>query len=132
MLRAACAAVSVLALAACGGTATRSAPPKQPVQQKCPATQRALAKIDRDLAALRAAAKQPTQNRRKGNHAINRATDRFLNDVALAPISNLQRNRLIDHAMSALSNTCEQCFLAFESARPIPAIRQGDLKCPSR
>lgn len=130
MLRAAWIAAALLALAACGGTATRSAPP-EPVQQRCPATQRALAKIGRDLGALRAAAKQPTADRLKGNHAINVATDRFLDDVALAPISNLQRNRLIDHAMAALSNSCEQCFLAFESARPIPAIRQGDSKCPS-
>ena len=39
--------------------------------------------------------------------------------------------QLIDHAMAALSNRCQQCFLAFESARPIPAIRQGRLKCGS-
>jgi hypothetical protein len=70
------------------------------------------------------------KNKLLGNKAINAATDRFLNDVALAPISNLQRNRLIDHAMAAVGTHCEQCFQAFESARPIPSIRAGDSKCP--
>ena len=75
-----------------------------------------------DIAALRSAAKLPTKNRLLGNHAINVATDRFLRDVALAPIGNLARNRLIDHAMAALVGNCQQCFQALEAERPIPAI----------
>jgi len=98
--------------------------------QPCPAAAKALHTINRDLAAIRAATKLPVKNRLLGNKAINVATDRFLHDVALAPISNLQRNRLIDHAMAAIGTHCEQCFMAFEAARPIPAIKAGDSKCP--
>jgi hypothetical protein len=116
-------ALLALAVSACGsGGAHPTA---------CPQTQKALLRIDRDLAALRAAAKLPTKSTLTGNAAINAATDRFLNDVALAPISNLQRNRLIDHAMAALVGNCEQCFQALEAERPIPAIRSGDSKCPT-
>jgi hypothetical protein len=117
---------ALLLLAGCGGS-TKAAPPTAAV---CPGTQKALAKIQRDLAALRAAAKLPTKNTLIGNHAINVATDRFLRDVALAPLNNLQRNRLIDHAMSTLVGNCDQCFQALEAERPIPAIRAGDSKCP--
>lgn len=112
-----------LCLAACGGGSKSSG------KQVCPNQQRALLKINRDLTALRRAAKQPTKDTLKGNHAINVATDAFLRDVALAPIDNLQRNRLIDHAMAALIGNCQQCFQALEAERPIPSIRAGDLKC---
>jgi hypothetical protein len=112
-----------LCLAACGGGSKSSG------KQVCPNQQRALVKINRDIAALRQAAKLPTKDTLIGNHAINVATDKFLRDVALAPITNLQRNRLIDHAMAALVGSCQQCFQAFEAARPIPSIRAGDLKC---
>ena len=127
MLRLPLLLTALLLLAGCGGSATAVAPPKKTV---CPGTQKALAKIQRDVAALRAAAKLPTKNTLIGNHAINVATDRFLRDVELAPLNNLQRNRLIDHAMSALVGNCEQCFQALEAERPIPAIRAGDSKCP--
>jgi hypothetical protein len=76
-----------------------------------------MAKLDADIAALRRA--------RSSSAAINRATDRFLYDVATAPITNLKRNRLIDHAVGALGGQCEQCFQALEAARPIPTIRTG-------
>jgi hypothetical protein len=134
--------LSVLAgvAAGCGGghagtTAAAGQKPQQqsqkPKQHQCPAATRALARIQRDIEALRQAAKLPTKSHLLGNHAINAATDRFLNDVELAPISNLERNRLIDHAMSSLVGQCDQCFQAFEAARPIPSIRAGDSKCPS-
>jgi hypothetical protein len=122
---------ALLLVAGCGGSAApKTATPPQPTAKNCPGTQKALAKIQADIAALRAAAKLPTKDTLIGNHAINVATDRFLNDVALAPLGNLQRNRLIDHAMSALVGNCEQCFQALEAGRPIPAIRAGDSKCP--
>jgi cytochrome c556 len=114
---------AVVCLAACGSSTRHSA--------GCPNQQRALAKIHRDVEALAAAYKLPVKDKLIGNHAINVATDKFLNDVALAPITNLQRNRLIDLAMSAIGTHCQQCFQALEAGRPIPAIRQGDLKCSS-
>jgi hypothetical protein len=77
----------------------------------------ASAKLSADIAALRRA--------RSNTAATNRATDRFLLDVATAPITNLKRNRLIDHAIGALGSECEQCFQALEAARPIPNIRTG-------
>ena len=54
---------------------------------------------------------------------MNAATDRFLHDVDVAPLDNLVRNRLIDHAAAVLVGTCEQCFQALEAERPIPSIR---------
>jgi hypothetical protein len=143
VLRPALVALSlVLLLAACGGGSSTTPATKTtasaasaarasaaPAAKPCPRTQKALAKIRRDVAAIRAAAKLPTKSTLIGNRAINAATDRFLNDVMLAPIANLQRNRLIDLAASALVGNCEQCFQALEANRPIPAIRQGDLKC---
>jgi hypothetical protein len=102
---------TVFCLAACGGAAKPKAATKQCVSPK------AMAKLNADITALRRA--------RSNNAAINHATDRFLYDVATAPITNLKRNRLIDHAVGALGGECEQCFQALEAARPIPTIRTG-------
>jgi hypothetical protein len=118
----------VLCVAACGGArhaATTTAPPK-PTRCVSP---KALAKLHRDVAALERAAALPTSSTLLGNAAINRATDRFLNDVSLAPITNLERNRMIDHAAGALGGACQQCFEALEAARPIPSLRMGDTGC---
>jgi hypothetical protein len=103
---------AVLSLAACGAAAK----PKAAARKQC-VSPKAIAKLDADIAALRRA--------RGREAAINRATDRFLLDVAPAPITNLKRNRLIDHAVGALGGECEQCFQALEAARPIPNIRTG-------
>lgn len=119
-------ACATLCLAACGSS--KKAPSKQQTAA-CRATVRAVAKLNADITAMRKAARTPTKNRLQGNHAINVATDRFLNDVATAPIGNLKRNRLIDHAAGTLSGACEQCFQALEAARPIPAIRVGEKGC---
>jgi hypothetical protein len=115
-------------------TTTLSAPAAAPTTTAaapatCADVKAALAKIDRDLAAVRRAAKLPTKNTLDGNHAINVAIDRFLDDISLAPISNIQRNRLIDRAAAAVTGVCEQCFQALEANRPIPAIRMGDTRC---
>jgi hypothetical protein len=111
---------AVACLAACGAAKhTAVATTKRCTSPK------ATAKLDADIAALRRAAALPTTNTLLGNAAINRATDRFLNDVQLAHITNLKRNRMIDHAAGALAGACEQCFQALEAARPIPNIRMG-------
>jgi hypothetical protein len=119
-------ACAVLCLAACGSAKQAAAPPPKKL---CPKAARALARLQTDITAMRTAARTPTKDTLQGNHAINVATDRFLNDVALAPIGNLKRNRLIDHAMGTLSGSCEQCFQALEAARPVVNIRLGEKRC---
>lgn len=127
-------ALAALTLTACGANKS-SAPPAATAAQSaakakaCKNQTAALAKIHRDIAALKAAYTLPVKDELKGNHAINVATDRFLNDVALAPISNLQRNRLTDLAMSAVGTHCEQCFQALEANRPVVSIRAGAISC---
>jgi hypothetical protein len=106
-------------LTACGSGSHAAAPTQQCVSPK------AIAKLHADITAMHRAAGLPTKNTLDGNAAINRATDRFLNDVSLAHITNLKRNRMIDHAAGALAGACEQCFQALEAARPIPSIRLG-------
>jgi len=127
-------ACAALALTACGAhtgspapaTTTHKAAAKA---KQCRNQAAALAKIHRDIAALKAAYKLPVKSELLGNPAINAATDKFLNDVALAPISNLQRNRLTDLAMSAIGTHCQQCFQALEANRPIPSIHAGEISC---
>lgn len=117
-------AVGLLALTACGAGGRRPAAQatgRTPAKQ-CRNQSAALARIGRDIAAMQHA---PTEA------AMSALTDRFLLHVATAPLTNLQRNRLIDHAAAAVSIKCPQCFQALEAGRPIPAIRAGDLKCSS-
>jgi uncharacterized lipoprotein YajG len=111
----------VLLLAGCGGSS----------KQACsnPKAARALARIENDLTAIKRAAALPAPDTLKGNAAINKATDRFLLHVETAPLDNLTRNRMIDHAAAALLGTCQQCFQALEAERPIPSIAHGDLGC---
>jgi hypothetical protein len=116
----------LLLLAGCGsGKSSRSSTCTSPKEQ------RALARLQRDLAAIKRAAALPSPDSLKGNPAVNKATDAFLLHVATAPIGNLKRNRMIDHAASLLLGSCQQCFQALEAARPIPGIAHGDLGCPS-
>ena len=115
-----------LVLAACGSGAEK--PAAQPAKI-CKKASAAEATLRADIAAMRRAARLPTTDRLQGNHAVNVATDRFLNDVALAPIGNLKRNRMIDHAAGTLAGSCEQCFQALEAARPVVNIRFGEERC---
>ena len=87
--------------------------------------------LNRDLASLRTAGQVHVADKLLGGPAANRATDRFLHDLEVAPISNLMRNRLIDHAAASVVGNCQQCFQALEAERPIPAIRAGDKGCGS-
>jgi len=107
-----------LLLAACGSAHTTA------TKKHCvsPKAARALRRITADTAAIRAAALLPAKSTLDGNAAVNRATDRFLTDVETAPLDNLTRNRLIDHAAAALAGSCEQCFQALEADRPIVTI----------
>ena len=132
MRRPALVLLGVLALAGCGGGShTRPAAPTTTATTttartcQSPAAVRARARLRRDVALIRRAARRETRNTLKGGPAVNAATDRFLLDVARAPISLLEKNRFIDHAAGALVGACEQCFQALEASRPIPAIAHG-------
>ena len=114
----------VLLAAGCGGT-TKTATHAKP--KVCPKTQHALARLNADIAAIRKAALTTPED----SPQINKATDRFIADVSTAPVGNLKRNRMIDHAMGALHGQCESCFQALEAGRPIPAIREGASGCGS-
>ena|SRR5438045_1875182 len=118
------AACCVALAAGCGGGS-------KPAAKACRnvAAARALKHLKADVAAIRRAAALPAKDSQAGNTATNRATDAFLKDVATAPIGNLARNRLIDHAAAALTGSCAQCFQALEAGRPIPAIAQGQAGC---
>ena|SRR5437588_8662351 len=119
--------LAVLALAGCGGGSNPQPAGPVPVATRChtAAAIRARARLRRDVVALRRAARLKTHDTLKGNAAVNAATDRFLLDVARAPIDLLEKNRFIDHAAGALAGACEQCFQALEAGRPIPAIAHG-------
>ncbi|HEX6702166.1 MAG TPA: hypothetical protein VF101_15670 [Gaiellaceae bacterium] len=121
--------VGVLALAVgCGGSTSRHAARATPVAAtscETAAAARARARLRLDIAAIRRAARLKTRDTLKGNEAVNTATDRFLLDLARAPIDLIEKNRMIDHAAGALVGACEQCFQALEAGRPIPAIAHG-------
>ena len=119
--------MAVLALAGCGRGSNPQPAGPVPVATRChtAAAIRARARLRRDVVALRRAARLKTHDTLKGNAAVNAATDRFLLDVARAPIDLLEKNRFIDHAAGALAGACEQCFQALEAGRPIPAIAHG-------
>lgn len=118
-------AFGLLAPTACGASsrpAAQPAPTTASSTTQCRKQAAALTRIHRDLAAMQHASTEAT---------MSTLTDRFLLHVSTAPLTNLQRNRLIDHAAAAVSIKCPQCFQALEAERPIPAIRAGDLKCSS-
>jgi hypothetical protein len=115
-------ASGLLALTACGASSRPAAKPTTTSSGQCRNQAVALSRIDRDLTAMRHATTET---------AMSTLTDHFLLHVSTAPLTNLQRNRLIDHAAAAVSIKCPQCFQALEAERPIPAIRAGDLKCSS-
>jgi hypothetical protein len=124
--------VALVVLAAgCGGSSERAATttaskPTTTTSARCRgATARWTTRLRRDVAAIRRAARLKTKDTLKGNAAVNAATDRFMLDVAKAPIDLLVKNRFIDHAAAALVGSCEQCFQALEASRPIPGVAHG-------
>jgi hypothetical protein len=110
----------IVLLAGCGGTKHGCKDPREA---------KALARLNADLTAIRKAAALPVTDSLKGGPEVNRATDRFLLHVETAPIDNLRRNRLIDHAAALLHGSCSQCFQALEAQRPIVSIAHGDQGC---
>jgi hypothetical protein len=119
---------AALCLAACGGSKHTGATHETTTVGSC-VNAAAMAKLHADVAAIKRASNLPTTNRLDGNAAINKATDRFLLDVATAKIDNKRRNRMIDLAMGSLANQCEQCFQALEAGRPTINLRYGETGC---
>lgn len=116
----------VLVAAGCGSStshARAATPARMAMTPACRVKiERAQTRLDRDLASVRSAASRPSRDKLKGNAAVNEALDRFLLDLARAPLDLKVKNRMIDHAAAAVVATCEQCFQALEASRPIPAI----------
>ena len=80
---------------------------------------RKVARLNRDLARIRALA-APIQTRTlNGTPALSNGVDRFLLDMADEDVPVLVRSRLIDRAAAAVSPVCEQCFQALEANRPV-------------
>jgi hypothetical protein len=118
--------VVALVLAGCGGGSARRA-----ATRKCPPDPR-VARLTRDIDAMKRAARLPVGNRVQGNAALNRATDAFLLHLETSNLDFLVQNRLIDHAAAVLLGTCDQCFQALEAERPIPGIAHAHNGTPCR
>jgi hypothetical protein len=107
-----------LFVAACGSGHKAAAPKPKPN----PRLQRDLARIQADLARLRKVTAPVTRSSLMGTPAIQKATGRFLDDLDTSVIPLITRNRLIDHAVAAVSGVCGQCFQMLEADRPIPEL----------
>jgi hypothetical protein len=112
-------------VAGCGSSTTHHATsqPRPECTGSTVAAQRtqARAKLNADLARLRAATKTVHGYTQQGNDAINVALDRFLLQVAKPTLSVHERSRYIDHAAAIVAPRCYLCFQALESNRPTGA-----------
>ena len=108
-----------LLLSACGGDAVHRAAPPPPL----PPRERPLpTKLRVDLHAIKVQAAKVKHNSLMGTPALQQATGRFLDDLAVSRLSLLAQNRALDHAASAVAGSCDQCFQMIEAERPIPAL----------
>ncbi|HVS86106.1 MAG TPA: hypothetical protein VHD91_10785 [Gaiellaceae bacterium] len=123
----------VLLAAGCGAGSAHHATTTTAAKAKpCPGQVAAERRLDADLVSMKSAGRVHVANTLLGGTAANHATDRFLLDLATAPIGNLEKNRLIDHAASFVVGACQQCFQALEAERPIPSIAHGGAApCPA-
>ena len=110
---------------ASGGGATTTVAATTTNRDKCrgsknPAVvQRKVARVNRDVARIRALAAPIRTRTLDGTPALSAAVDRFLLHVADDDVPVLTRSRLIDRAAAAVSPVCEQCFQALEANRPV-------------
>jgi hypothetical protein len=115
-VRAALALAFLLALTACGGAAKQTQErhtTTAPCRHSGPLTSRQqhyFRRANADLAAMRAA---------RTHARASAATDRFLLDVGRGDLPIFRANRLIDHAVAAVTGICQDCFQALEAGRPI-------------
>jgi thiamine biosynthesis lipoprotein ApbE len=112
---------AALVAAGCGGKAhvAQTAPSSttSTTLQRCnpaaklnPAQRRKARRIEAILAAMR---------RAETHDRASMLTDRFLLAEAGSGLPVYARNRMIDHAIAAVTAICEDCFQALEAARPI-------------
>jgi len=113
--------------AGCGGKAhvaqTAPSATTSTTLQRCnpgaklnPAQRRKARRINAILAAMR---------RTNTHDRAGTLTDRFLLGEATSGLPVYARNRMIDHAIAAVTAICEDCFQALEAARPIA----GTFRC---
>ena len=115
VVRALCAVV----LAGCGGHAG-SPGASGPSNKVLLSRERQEGRIFCDIEAIRTEARRTTTASLKGTPALRRLTGRFIEDYdRSSAIPRLRKNRMIDHAVGALTGTCDQCFQQLEAMRPI-------------
>ncbi len=122
------AAIVVAVLAAgCGGRGDSGAQATTThAQQASSAAVRAYRRdykrLGADVQALRAEAAKVHGQTLLGTRALRRGTANFIEDLQDSVLSPKARNRMIDHAASAVATSCDQCFQMLEAVRPIPQI----------
>ncbi len=77
--------------------------------------------LERDLVALRVAAKTMKAYEQDGTPEMNRALDRFSLDVAKEALPVYARSRFIDRAAAVVAPLCFLCFQTLEDNRPVAA-----------
>ena len=124
---------SAFALSGCGGSggdsagvgatttvaATTTSVDKCKGSKSAAVVRRRVARLNRDLARIRALAAPIRERTLNGTPALSAAVDRFLLHMADEDVPVLVRSRLIDRAAAAVSPVCEQCFQALEANRPV-------------
>jgi hypothetical protein len=119
---AAAVSAAVLVAAGCGGggggrhhttTERLSEPARPPCRHRGPLTPKQRIWYRRAVATLAAMRKAHTHAR------ASTLTDRFLNDLGRGNLPIYIANRLIDHAVAAVTAICQDCFQALEASRPI-------------
>jgi len=113
-----------LLAAGCGGshgqsTTTHAARARSPEARRYV---RDYARLYADIRAMRAEAAKVRRGSLLGTPGLRRTTATFIEDLQQSILGSKARNRMIDHAASAVATSCEQCFQMLEAIRPIPQI----------
>jgi hypothetical protein len=82
------------------------------------ASEAALARLEGDVARLRAAVEPVRKRNGNGSPLLVAETARFVDDADAAGLSGRDRTRLVDHASRAVVGVCEQCSDILQAARP--------------
>ena len=82
------------------------------------ASDAALARLEGDVARLRAAVEPVRKRDGSGSPLLVAETARFVDDADAAGLSPHDRTRLVKHAAAAVVGVCEQCSDILQAARP--------------